>query len=75
MKKTSIALVLLALLAAPALAQKGQDSPEEMDKKRQAEALDSKYKNALKRTSPDNSTPVRTDPWANMRGNEPAPKR
>lgn len=78
MKKISIGLLLLGMLAGPALAQKHggaqaqQPTPEELEKKRDAEALDQQYKNTLKRTNADRSA-TRVDPWANMRSG-PEPK-
>lgn len=75
MKKLTLGCVILALLVGPTLAQKrgggpAPPSPEEIEKKRDAAALDKQYKDALKRTNSD-SAPVRVDPWANMRGNDP----
>ena len=64
-------VVVLAALALPAFAQKGGGanqgpSPEEIDKKRQEQALDAQYRSALKRMKPD-TAPARVDPWANTR--------
>lgn len=80
MKKFTIGLFVLALLAVPAQAQRrggggnAQPTPEEMQQKREAAQLDQQYKDALKRTTTDAQTKV--DPWANMRGtNEQQPKR
>jgi hypothetical protein len=70
MRRVTVAVVLLAILATPVYAQgRGgrQDTPEEIQKKKEAEAVDQQYKSTLKRTNKDESTPVRTDPWANMR--------
>lgn len=63
--------VVAAVLATPALAQKGGrgnqgPTPEEIDKKRQEQELDARYHSALKRGSQD-SAPTRVDPWANAR--------
>ena len=77
MKKFAIGLVVLGVLAGPALAQKGgggqqQPTPEEIQSKRDAAELDKQYKATLKRSNSGATTPARVDPWANMRGaNEP----
>jgi hypothetical protein len=68
MRRTAIAVVLLAILATPVYAQRGQqrqESPEDIRKKKDAEALDQEYKSTLKRTNKEDA--VRIDPWANMR--------
>lgn len=77
MKKLTIGLFVLALLAVPAQAQRrggagaAPPTPEEMQKKRDAAQLDQQYKDALKRTNNEGAS-TRVDPWANMRGtNEP----
>jgi hypothetical protein len=71
MRRTTIGIVLLAMLTTPVFAQgRGgprQDTPEEAQKKKEAEALDQQYKSTLKRMKQDDTTAVRTDPWANMR--------
>ncbi|HVZ50779.1 MAG TPA: hypothetical protein VG986_02355 [Pseudolabrys sp.] len=63
-------VVVVAALVSPAYAQKGQPaqgpSPEEIDKRRQEQALDAQYRSALKRMKQD-SAPARPDPWANAR--------
>jgi uncharacterized protein YdeI (BOF family) len=80
MKKIIIATAMLALLAAPALAQKRggggaqQPSAEDMAKKQQAEALDKQYKDTLKRMNKD-GTAARVDPWSNMRDSADATKK
>ena len=69
MKRLLFGAVTLAVLAAPAFAQKKDDDPLmilERDKKQQAEQLDQQYKRTLDRTRKENET-ARTDPWANMR--------
>ena len=78
MKKIAIGLIVLGVLAGPALAQKRggggaqQPTPEELEKKRDAAELDLQYKETLRRSNAGATTPVRVDPWANMRGgNEP----
>jgi len=70
MRRVTIGVMLLALLAIPVSAQqKGarQDTPEEILKKKETEAVDKQYNSTLKRMKQDDATPVRTDPWANMR--------
>lgn len=69
MRRVTVAIVLLAILTTPVYAQgRGrQETPEEIQKKKEAEAVDQQYKSTLKRTNKDKSAPVRTDPWANMR--------
>ena len=69
MKKLLLSAVALAVLAAPAFAQKKDDEPLailEREKKQQAEQLDQQYKRTLDRTRKENET-ARSDPWANMR--------
>ena len=69
MRRTTTALVLLAILTTPVYAQAGrqqrQETPEDIRKKKDAEALDQEYKSTLKRTNKEDA--VRIDPWANMR--------
>jgi hypothetical protein len=72
MRRVTIGVILLALLAVPASAQRGggggrQDTAEEILKKKEAESVDKQYDSTLKRLKQDGTTPVRTDPWANMR--------
>ncbi len=72
MRRVTIGVILLALLAVPASAQRGggggrQDTAEEILKKKEAESVDKQYDSTLKRMKQDEATPVRTDPWANMR--------
>jgi len=74
MRRLTIGVILLAMLAVPASAQRGggggggrQDTPEEILKKKDSEAVDKQYNSTLKRLKQDDATPVRTDPWANMR--------
>jgi hypothetical protein len=73
MRRVTIGVILLALLAVPASAQRGgggggrQDTAEEILKKKEAESVDKQYDSTLKRLKQDGATPVRTDPWANMR--------
>jgi Ni/Co efflux regulator RcnB len=70
MKKLLFGAVALAVLAAPAFAQKKDDEPLvilDREKKQQAEQLDQQYKRTMDRTRKDNETASRSDPWANMR--------
>ena len=69
MKRLLFGAVALAVLAAPAFAQKKDDEPLailEREKKQQAEQLDQQYKRMLDRSRKENET-ARSDPWANMR--------
>jgi Ni/Co efflux regulator RcnB len=69
MKRLLLGAVALAVLAAPAFAQKKDDEPLailEREKKQQAEQLDQQYKRMLDRSRKENET-ARSDPWANMR--------
>lgn len=64
---------LAACLAGPALAQKKDLTPlqvEEAEKKSAAEKVDRQYKAVIERTRKDAET--RADPWANMRGADDA---
>lgn len=79
MLRVLIGLAMVSvLLAMPAYAQKRGGaapqgpSPEELDKKRQDEALDQQYKSTLKRMKQPDSVPTRIDPWANVRGSDNA---
>jgi hypothetical protein len=79
MKKIVIAVAALAVLAAPASAQRRgqgaqQPSAEDIAKKQQAEALDQQYKATLKRMNKDGAA-ARTDPWSNMRDTSDATKK
>lgn len=72
MARYIVALVLLAVIAGPAFAQqkKPSDNPLveiEQQRKKDAEAVDKKYKATLKNTD-QAAAPVRIDPWQNMRG-------
>jgi hypothetical protein len=71
MRRATIGVVLLALLAVPASAQQGGGGStatrEDILKKKEAEAVDKQYDSTMKRLKQDGTTPVRTDPWANMR--------
>jgi hypothetical protein len=68
MRRVTIGVILLALLAVPASAQEKREvTAEEILKKKDTEAVDKQYNSTLKRLKQDGATPVRTDPWANMR--------
>ena len=74
MRRIAIAFVVLALAAGPALAQQRRGppaappKPEDIQKKKEREAIDAEYRKALKRTKAPESAKV--DPWANMRGED-----
>ena len=73
MKKLLFGAVAVAVLAAPAFAQKGNRDNEplailEREKQQQAEQLDQQYKRQMERSRKEGDTAAaRTDPWANMR--------
>jgi Ni/Co efflux regulator RcnB len=71
MKKLLFSAVALAVLAAPAFAQKKDDEPLqilEREKKAQAEQLDQQYKRAMERSRKNgDAASGRSDPWTNMR--------
>jgi hypothetical protein len=63
--------VMAACLAGPAYAQHRPGpniptAPEDVQKRRDAEAVDRQYKATLQRTKKDAAAPV--DPWQNLRG-------
>ena len=66
------AIVLLAVIAGPALAQQKRAPRqtrlpnEDKQKKKDAEAIEKQYNATLKKT--DQAAPTRVDPWQNMRG-------
>jgi hypothetical protein len=75
-KRLIIATALLAVIAAPALAQRkpySVMSDEEKANYKVNESVDKQYQNAMERTRKDGS-PAPTDPWANMRGTTPEPQ-
>jgi O-methyltransferase involved in polyketide biosynthesis len=75
-KRLIIATALLAVLAAPALAQRkpySVMSDEEKANEKVNESVDRQYRNTMERTRKDVETP--TDPWANMRGAPEQPKK
>ena len=79
MKRLIIATALLAVLAAPAMAQRkpySVMSDEEKADYKASEAVDKQYRNAMERTRKDGGD-TQVDPWANMRGTpvEPAKKK
>ena len=69
MRQATVAVMLLAMLTTPVFAQgrgqQRQDTAEEIQKRKDAEAVDQQYKSTLKRTQKEEA--VRVDPWANMR--------
>ena len=70
MKRLIIATALLAVLAAPALAQRkpfSAMSDEEKANEKVSEAVDKQYRNTLERTRKD-AVEAPNDPWANLRG-------
>jgi hypothetical protein len=71
MRRVIIGVILSVLLAVPASAQRGggsQDTAEEILKKKDSEAVSKQYDSTMKRLKQDGAaTPVRTDPWVNMR--------
>jgi hypothetical protein len=72
MKKILSGVIALAILSGPTFAQRSRDDDpimvQERNKQQQAEALDKQYKRTLDHTRRESDTPVRNDPWANMRG-------
>jgi len=72
-KRLIIATALLAILAAPAMAQRKPYSvmnEEEKANYKASEAVDKQYRNAMDRTRKDRAeAPV--DPWANLRAPPP----
>lgn len=72
MARYIVAIVLLAFIAGPALAQqkKGPVNPlteEYARKKKDAEEVEKEY-NAARKNVDQAVTPTRVDPWQNMRG-------
>ncbi|MDO8874850.1 MAG: hypothetical protein Q8M24_03795 [Pseudolabrys sp.] len=77
MKRLIIATALLAVLAAPALAQRkpySVMSDEEKANEKVSQSVDKQYRNAIEGTRKD-ATQVQVDPWANMRGAPEQPKK
>ncbi len=75
MKRLMIATAILAVLAAPALAQRkpySVMSDEEKADYKASEAVDKQYQNTLDRTRKDGAG-TQIDPWANLRAPAPAP--
>jgi hypothetical protein len=75
MARYIVAIVMLAVVAGPTLAQERKAPPanplavEDKQKIKDAEAIDKQYKSTLGSTDPA-ATPVRVDPWQNMRGTD-----
>ena len=70
MKRLIIATALLAVVAAPALAQQksySSMSDEEKAQQKVRDSVDAQYRNAVDRTRKDGAQ-AQVDPWANMRG-------
>lgn len=77
MKRLIIATALLAVMAAPALAQQksySSMSDEEKAQQKVRDSVDAQYRNAVDRTRKDGAE-VQVDPWANMRGTAEQPKK
>jgi hypothetical protein len=71
MKKVVASIILLGILCAPALAQRLKDDDplmvQERVRKQQIEAVDKQYTRTMGQTRRESDTPVRNDPWSNMR--------
>lgn len=71
MKKIVASIILLGILGAPAFAQRLKDDDplmvQERNRKQQTEAVDKQYTRTLGQTRRESDTPVRNDPWSNMR--------
>ena len=71
MARYIVAIVLLAVIAGPAFAEKKPpENPlavEAQQKKKEAEAVEKEY-NATRKYRDQAPTPTRSDPWQNMRG-------
>jgi hypothetical protein len=69
-KRLIIATALLAVLAAPALAQRksySSMSDEEKAQQKVRDSVDAQYRTTLDKTRKD-AVEAQVDPWANMRG-------
>ena len=71
MARYIVAIVLLAVIAGPAFAEKKPpENPlavEAQQKKKEAEVVEKEY-NATRKYRDQAPTPTRSDPWQNMRG-------
>jgi hypothetical protein len=73
MKRLGIGAILLAMLAGPAFAQqpsmddKDPAAQDRAQKLKDRDEIDKRYKSTLEKTRQE-TAPVRTDPWSNMRG-------
>jgi hypothetical protein len=74
MRRLTIGAMLLGFLAGPVYAQdnpdKMSDDPivlDQLQKKKDADAIDRQYSRALDKTRKANTDP-KVDPWSNMRG-------
>ena len=77
MKRLIIATALLAIVAAPASAQRkpfSAMSDEEKANAKVSESVDKQYRNAMERTRKDTAE-APADPWANLRGTPEQPKK
>ncbi len=76
MRSLIAAAVMAGFLAGPAYAQKAKKQQndalvaEELQKRKDAEAIDREYKSTLQRTRKEVTETHVNDPWANMRGND-----
>jgi hypothetical protein len=70
-----VGAVLAAFFAGPVFAQGSKSAPrtpaqaEDVQKRKDAEAIDAQYKKTLNKTQL-NTTAAPTDPWSNMRGSD-----
>lgn len=68
MRRVTIGIMMLALLATPVFAQEKREvTREEILKRKDSEAVEKQYDSTMKRLKQDAATPARADPWANMR--------
>jgi hypothetical protein len=74
----AIAFSWLSSIFGPAYAAERKDDDPivllQKEKKQDREAVDKQYQRALQETSAASTAPVKTDPWANMRGTTDAKK-
>jgi len=84
MKRIAVGLALLAMLAAPVLAQE-EESQKDKDnlllqqwktKQRENADIEKQYKRTLQQVDKGSTAAASNDPWANMRGTDASkPKR
>jgi hypothetical protein len=69
-----VGAVMAAIVAGPVSAQgKPKETPmqqEEIQKKKDAEAIDQQYKSTLQKTNRNAVETAPNDPWSNMRGGD-----